>query len=377
MRAHRWRAALLGLLLPATAHADVEPPATPTVFLAIENRSGALKAAALKAAVRAALPGLGKGFSLSVVGGTPLEASPPLSAKDAKRVLAEVARAASMASTGAAAKLVLLRAQSAWTGAYGSTPRHHLVLLAATATSASDLSASLWMAVRRGFTVSVLSLARLSADELKALEEKGAGHAKVVTARTLGASLRAELAWSKLSKAEEQKLATARSSKLKILGALGKGSGSGGLIGVLRGSGGGSSGVLGRVTGGGGGVLVGGVGGLGLRGRSYGYGSSSRLRRGEALCGKRLALAFRQVACGGGCDVAEVRRTWIANAASLLACLEGAPSLGQDEVSVELGAAGKVVGFGDAARCATAWYAKQARRGTSARLIVGPVSAVR
>jgi hypothetical protein len=371
---------VLALLAPAVARADAPPPpATPTIFVAIDNRNAALKVPALQSAFKAALSALPSGFSLCLVGGSPLEASPPLSPKDPRKVLAEVARAAKATPGGSSEIAILSYATREWTGPYGSSsPRHHLVLVSGVAGGASLAGASLGLAVRKGFTVSLLSLAKAEPKALKDFVAKSAGRAKVVSARTLAAALRAELAWGKLSKADEKKLATARSTGvLRILGS----SGRGGLIGVLGtgGSGGsGGSGLGGAVSGtlGGGGV---GVGGLGLRGRGpgYGYGSSSHLRRGEALVGQKLALAFRAVTCAGGCDVAEVRRSWLASAGPLLGCLEGSLSLGYGEVSVELGANGKTTGSGAAASCASSWYGRQARRGVSARLLVGPASSVR
>ncbi len=355
------------LVLPALAFADAPPPAAPTVFLVIDNGGNALKAAALQAAVKASLGALPKGFALRVIGGIPVQASPPLTRGDAKKVHAEVARAAVPPNLNGA-KAGILLASYEWISR-GATGRHHLVLISSAPTD--DLRDSLERSVQQGFTVSLLSPRKLDAKERKSFEERGAGHAKIVSAATLAAALRVELGWGKLSKAEEQKLASARATRL--LGALGGKAGGGGLIGVLRGSGrGGGGAAIGGVLGG---SVGGAVGGLGLRGVGYGSGSS-RLRRGEALVGARLALTFREVACRG-CDVAEVRRSWLASARSLLGCLESAPALGAGELEVELGPLGKVGGSGPAASCAASWYRAHARSGVSGKLLIGAASAVR
>lgn len=351
--------ALLTLLFPVLAGADVPARQAPTIFLVIDG--SALKAAAIQAAVRTAIGSLPSGFSLRVVGGQPLSGSAPLARTETKKILAEVARAA-VPPTLNSAKAGMLLSTYLWLSGRGAG-RHHIVLVGAGSTD--DLVDSLQHAVKDGFTVSLLSLRQLGAKERKTFEERGAGRARTVTVRTLPAALRAELAWAKLSAAEEKKLAAARAARLANL--LGK-AGSGGLIGVLRGSG--TPGAVGGVLGG-----AVGVGGLGLRGRGYG-GSSARLRRGEALVGPKLALAFREVVCSG-CDVAEVRRAWLASAGPLLACLEGAAGLGPGEVVVELGAAGKATGPVAAASCAASWYGKQARSGVGGKLVVGPASSVR
>jgi hypothetical protein len=349
------------LMIPVLARADVPAPQAPTVFLVIDG--SALKTAAIQAAVKASLGALPSGVSLRVVGGRPLSGSAPLARTEAKKILAEVARAA-VPPTLNSAKAGMLLATYLWLSGRGAG-RHHIVLVGAGATD--DLVDSLGDAVKDGFTVSLLSLRKLDAKEQKTFEERGAGHARSVTLRTLSAALRAELAWGKLSAAEEKKLAAARAARLARI--LGKAGGGGGLIGVLRGRGG----AVGSVAGGTINNAVG-VGGLGLRGR--GYGSSTRLRRGEALVGPKLALAFREVVCKG-CDVAEVRRAWLASAGPLLTCLEAAAGLGQGEVVVELSAAGKAVGPVAAASCAATWYSKQARSGVGGKLVVGPASSVR
>jgi hypothetical protein len=295
---------------------------------------------------------------------------------------------------------VIFRAVDGWQG--GKELRHHLIVITDAAPELARVSAALGSATRDGFTVTFICLGKVDARARKELLQRGAGRVWGASAKSLAGALRSELAWSKLSKAQEKARQAAvdahdkdRTSALRgsagILGVL-RGSGSSGVVNVL-GSGGGAVGGLGLKGTGTGGGGVGVMGGLGLKGtgtggggyrvggvirRGAGYGgyghASSRLRRAESLVGSKLALTFRQV--GGGSDVAETRRALLAAAKPLLSCLEGQLSLAdRDEVTVEFVVGGKATGANSAAaKCVETWMFKLPR-GHRATMIVGPASA--
>jgi len=358
------------LLAAAPAHADVEPPPQPTVYLMVESKVLAEKTEAIKSAVKSALPRLPKAWSLSVVNGckdseSRYEASPRWTASEATEILATLTRGASCTGYLPSALSALLWK---WSGSDGK-PRQHLVLLSAEAPTVSLLGDLLDTAVRRGFTVSFLSLGKVAASDRRDLQKRGCGRVhEVVPGPRLIAALRTELAWTRLSKAQELAMHKAREAwrpgQLVRTGrrTLTSSGGSPGAVtfGSRRGPGPGTGG---------------GSGGLGLKG----VGDSSknpRLRRAESRLGSKLALTFRQVSCTASCDLADARRQLLGASAPLLQCLEGALSLsGREEVTVQF-AAGKVTGARSTANaCVQGWLAK-APRGFSATLLVGPVSAV-
>jgi hypothetical protein len=276
-----------------------------------------------------------------------------------------------------------------WQG--GKELRHHLIVITDAAPELARVSAALGSATRDGFTVSFICLGKVDARARKELLQRGAGRVWAASAKSLAGALRSELAWSKLSKAQERARQAAVDAyrKTSVAGVLGVLRGSGPPPANIFGSGGLAVGGAGGLRGIGGGGAVGGLGlrgtgtggggtgaGLGAIGGGYGTyrGSNPRLRRAESLVGSKLALTFRQV--GGGSDVAETRRALLAAAKPLLSCLEGQLSLAdRDEVTVEFIAGGKATGANSAAaRCVETWMSKLPR-GHRATLIVGPASA--
>jgi hypothetical protein len=340
--------ALLIALCAATAAADAPPPQVPTLYLALDAPSLRGQAAPLAKAVKAALPGVAKGTMVVVVGS---DASSPLA--PTKRD--EIADAVTRRSAGATSLAnVLYKASNDWQAS--RSLRHHVVVLTGAAPAPSDIQDALARMASEGFTVSFVCLGKVPAKHKAELQRRGAGHVVAVNGKTLGAALRGELGWTKLTKAQEGALQTAAkehraTALLKILGAKGAPSGVAGVIG--------------------GGLGVGAGGGLAIGSTGY---ANPRLRRAESLVGPKLALTFRQVS--GGVDLAEVRRYLLAQAKPLLGCLESKLTLsGRDEATVEFAVGGKVSGAVPAATaCVQAWGGKLKWRSLRGTMLVGVAS---
>jgi hypothetical protein len=355
------RALILGLalLLAAPARADVEPPAKATVFLGLAGVRD--KVESIKVALRAALPRLSRGWSVSVLNGCSESYQRTEPTRETSELVEAVGRASGCAGSQSAA---FFGATRRWGSA--ETPRHHFILISGQARTEQSLGFMIDMLVRRHFTVSLIFLEKLAAADRKALPKRSAGRLYEATpGASLTAALRTELAWSKLSKPQQQALAAAikqqSKSSLKVSGVLGRigGSGSGDALGGLIGNKVGDAGF----------------GGLGVVGGKYSP-KSARLRRAESLLGAKLALTFRAVSCESACDQADARRQLRAAARPLLECLEKALSLsGSEEVTATF-AGTKVSGTRTPANtCLQSWLPK-APKGVSGTLIIGPASAV-
>lgn len=339
------------LAVPEAAHADVGPPAEPTMFLVVQ-RDGLTKARlrAIRLALAATLPKLDKRFRAVLItegaGRTP-HATAPMAGRKSKQLLA--ALEPSLAPKPRRLERLLIQALSSWTGSR-AMPRHHMIVLPAQLPRVLlNIRRSLALAVPRGFTVSFLLPSKPKDPKVAKDLELGAGHAVVTNARTLKRALQRELRWTKLSKADEARR-TALLPRARPAG----------VLGVLRGGGG-----VGRIFG---------RGGLGLKGRGRPY-VPKRFARGDVIVGKLLAVGFRRLRCDQICDVASVRKQLLAKAKTLLVCLERDVKLNKPSEVLRIPLDDKL--DTPAARCVRSWQQKLGRPKLKATVEIGDARAVR
>lgn len=339
------------LAVPAAAHADVGPPAEPTMFLVVQ-RDGLSKARlrTIRAALASTLPKLDKRFRAVLItegaGRTP-HATAPMAGRKSKQLLA--ALKPSLAPKPRRLGRLLVQALSRWTG-NGTTPRHHIIVLPAQLPKALvDYRRNLGWALRRGFTVSFLLPSKPKDPKVVKDLELGAGHALVTSARTLKRALQRELRWTKLSKADSARR-TALLQRARPAG----------VLGVLRGGGG-----IGRIFG---------RGGLGLKGRRGRPYVPKRFARGDVIVGKQLAVGLRRLRCAQICDVASVRKQLLAKAKTLLACLERDVKLNKPSEVLRIPLDDKL--DTPAARCVRSWQQKLGLPQLKATVEIGDARAV-